>query len=53
MFFGYVRFCSASNMFVREQFYNFGALHQKAVYGFLTRLQKSNNRIILSVFNVT
>ena len=51
MFFGYERFCSASNMFVREQIDNFGALHRKAVFGFLARLQQSNNRIVLSMFS--
>ena len=51
MFFGYGRFCSASNMFVREQIDNFDALHRKAVFGFLARLHQSNNRIVLSTFS--
>ena len=51
MFFGYERFCSASNMFVRERIDNFGALHRKAVFGFLARLKQSKNRIVLSMFS--
>ena len=50
MFFGYERFCSASNMFVCERIDNFSALYRKAVYGFVTRLQESRNHIVSSVF---
>ena len=50
MFFGYDRYCSASNMFVSERIDNFGAVYRKAVYGFIVRLRQSDNRIVLKVF---
>ena len=51
MFFGYDRFCSASNMFVHEKIDNFHVMYRKAVYGFMTRLQQSDNRIVSTLFN--
>ena len=50
MFFGYERFCSASNMFVQERIDNFAAVYRKAVYRFLNRLKYSGNRLISSLF---
>ena len=49
MFFGYARFCSASNMFVGERLDNFAAMHRKAVFRFMTRLEQSNNHIVSSL----
>ena len=51
MFFGYDRFCSASNMFVSERIYNFSALYRKAVFGFVTRLGQADNRLVSRLFN--
>ena len=51
MFFGYGRFCSASNMFVSERIDNFSAVHRKSVYGFMARLQLSDNDIVQRVYN--
>ena len=51
MFLGYERFCSASNMFVRERIANFSAMYRKAVYGFMSRLKQSDNHIVLTLFN--
>ena len=50
MFFGYDRFCSASNMFVSERIDNFCAMRRKAVFGFLNRLSQSSNRIVSALF---
>jgi len=50
MFFGYDRFCSASNMFVNERIYNFSALYRKAVFGFTTRLGQTDNCIVSMLF---
>ena len=51
MFFGYERFCSASNMFVYERIYNFGAMYRKAVFQFMRRLGQSDNRIVAALFS--
>ena len=51
MFFGYDRFCSASNMFVSECIDNFGALRRKSVFGFIVRLQQSDNDVIQRMYN--
>ena len=51
MFFGYHRFCSASDMFVNERrIDNFMAMYRKAVYGFMTRLSQTDNRIVSSLY---
>ena len=39
-FFGYDRFSSASQMFVENRFYNFGALMRRLIYGFRERLHQ-------------
>ena len=51
MFFGYDRFCSASNMFVYERNDNFGVMYHKAVFQFMRRLGQSDNRIVAALFN--
>ena len=51
MFFGYERFCSASDMFTQERIDGFGAVYRKAVWNFVSRLSMSENRIISSLFN--
>ena len=51
MFFGYDRFCSASNMFVQEHIDNFHAMYRKSVFGFMTRLRQSDNQIVSTLFN--
>ena len=51
MFFGYDRFCSASNMFVQERIYGYDATYRKSVWNFVTRLRESDNRIISSLFH--
>ena len=51
MFFGYERYCSASNMYVRERIDNFSALYRKTVFGFLARLGQSDNEIVSNVFS--
>jgi len=51
MFFGYDRFCSASGMFVQERIDNFDATYRKAVWGFMVRLEKSENRIVSTLFH--
>ena len=50
MFFGYDRFCSASNMFVQERIYSFAAMYRKSVWSFVSRLMYSDNRIISSLY---
>ena len=50
MFFGYDRFCSASNMFVQEKIYGYAAAYRKSVWNFVTRLMKCSNRIISSLY---
>ena len=50
MFFGYDRFCSASNMFVQESLPGFDALYRKAVWNFVSRLGRSTNRIVSCLF---
>ena len=51
MFFGYDRFCSASSMYVSERIDNFGAMQRKAIFGFMTRLLHSKNRIVSALFD--
>ena len=51
MFFGYGRFCSASQMFVYERIDHFGAVYRKAVFQFVPRLSQSNNRIVSALFH--
>jgi hypothetical protein len=51
MFFGYRRFCSASEMFVSERIDNFAAMRRKAVHAFILRMSQSNNRIVSALFN--
>ena len=51
MFFGYHRFCSASEMFVKEGIENFTAMYRKAVYGFILRLSQTDNRIVSGLFD--
>ena len=50
MFLGYDKFCSASNMFVQECLPGFDAMHRKSVWNFVSRLSRSSNRIVLSLF---
>ena len=51
MFFGYDRFCTASNMFVYERIDNFDAMYRKAVFQFMRRLGQSDNRIVAALFS--
>ena len=43
MFFGYDRFCSASNMFVQERISGYAATYRKSVWSFVSRVMKSDN----------
>ena len=51
MFFGHDRFCNASNMFVSERIDNFCAVRRKAIFGFIVRLRKTDNRIVFNLFD--
>ena len=50
MFFGYDRFSSASSMFVQERLAGFDAAYRKSVWNFVSRIKKSSNRIISSLY---
>ena len=51
MFFGYDRFCSASSMFVQERIDNFDATYRKSVWNFISRIMKSENRIMIALYH--
>ena len=50
LFFGYDRSCSASGMFVQERLTGFDATYRKSVWNFVSRISKSENCIIYSLF---
>ena len=51
MFLGYPRYSSASGMFVQENIDGFDAAYRKAVWNFIARLGKSENRIMSTLFS--
>ena len=46
IFLGFDKRSSASEMFVTNNLYNFDALRRKQMYGFMTRLSRSENMIV-------
>ena len=51
MFFGYDKFCSASDMFAQEHIDGYDAVKRKSVWNFVSRMSMSTNRIISALFH--
>ena len=50
MLLGYSKYCSASGMFVQENIDGFDATYRRTVWNFVSRLGKSENRIMSTLY---